>query len=140
MCSLFLLLWLRYTVLFFFFSSRRRHTRCALVTGVQTCALPIYLLLHRDYDPARGARVNAMLDQVRKAVAVVHPPEWNRFAHAFSHIFAGGYAAGYYSYLWAELLSADAFEIFAHADIPGGGATAFRREILAAGEIGRAHV
>src|SRR3546814_9300747 len=28
--------------LFFFFSSRRRHTRCALVTGVQTCALPIY--------------------------------------------------------------------------------------------------
>src|SRR3546814_8578998 len=31
----------------FFFSSRRRHTRCALVTGVQTCALPIY-------DPQRG--------------------------------------------------------------------------------------
>src|SRR3546814_4815204 len=29
------------TVLFFFVSSRRRHTRCALVTGVQTCALPI---------------------------------------------------------------------------------------------------
>src|SRR3546814_4351790 len=28
-------------MLFFFFSSRRRHTRCALVTGVQTCALPI---------------------------------------------------------------------------------------------------
>src|SRR3546814_1892790 len=28
----------------FFFSSRRRHTRCALVTGVQTCALPIYRL------------------------------------------------------------------------------------------------
>src|SRR3546814_2749110 len=31
--------------IFFFFSSRRRHTRCALVTGVQTCALPIYLRL-----------------------------------------------------------------------------------------------
>src|SRR3546814_9554523 len=29
-------------IVFFFFSSRRRHTRCALVTGVQTCALPIY--------------------------------------------------------------------------------------------------
>src|SRR3546814_19747283 len=29
---------------FFFFSSRRRHTRCALVTGVQTCALPIWTL------------------------------------------------------------------------------------------------
>src|SRR3546814_10340803 len=31
-------------ILSFFFSSRRRHTRCALVTGVQTCALPIYYL------------------------------------------------------------------------------------------------
>src|SRR3546814_4146628 len=30
-------------ILYFFFSSRRRHTRCALVTGVQTCALPIWL-------------------------------------------------------------------------------------------------
>src|SRR3546814_4148603 len=30
-----------FCVVFFFFSSRRRHTRCALVTGVQTCALPI---------------------------------------------------------------------------------------------------
>src|SRR3546814_9917408 len=30
-----------YNMLIFFFSSRRRHTRCALVTGVQTCALPI---------------------------------------------------------------------------------------------------
>src|SRR3546814_7448756 len=29
---------------FFFFSSRRRHTRCALVTGVQTCALPIWIV------------------------------------------------------------------------------------------------
>src|SRR3546814_2115746 len=35
---------LLYWFCLFFFSSRRRHTRCALVTGVQTCALPIYLL------------------------------------------------------------------------------------------------
>src|SRR3546814_6059090 len=32
-----------FVILMFFFSSRRRHTRCALVTGVQTCALPIFL-------------------------------------------------------------------------------------------------
>src|SRR3546814_6741806 len=32
-----------FCVVFFFFSSRRRHTRCALVTGVQTCALPIWV-------------------------------------------------------------------------------------------------
>src|SRR3546814_18229957 len=35
-----------FTYLGFFFSSRRRHTRCALVTGVQTCALPIYAMVH----------------------------------------------------------------------------------------------
>src|SRR3546814_10248365 len=34
---------LRYSLYLFFFSSRRRHTRCALVTGVQTCALPIFV-------------------------------------------------------------------------------------------------
>src|SRR3546814_17929277 len=38
--------------MFFFFSSRRRHTRCALVTGVQTCALPIFQA-SRVWNPLR---------------------------------------------------------------------------------------
>src|SRR3546814_9602914 len=38
----------------FFFSSRRRHTRCALVTGVQTCALPISYLTDTFFNPARA--------------------------------------------------------------------------------------
>src|SRR3546814_1318066 len=37
-------------LVFFFFSSRRRHTRCALVTGVQTCALPILLRIYLQGD------------------------------------------------------------------------------------------
>src|SRR3546814_7781142 len=37
----------------FFFSSRRRHTRCALVTGVQTCALPIYFELNQQQRLSR---------------------------------------------------------------------------------------
>src|SRR3546814_7819600 len=41
--------------LFFFFSSRRRHTRCALVTGVQTCALPISRSLWPERCPAPPA-------------------------------------------------------------------------------------
>src|SRR3546814_3723007 len=40
---------------FFFFSSRRRHTRCALVTGVQTCALPISRFPFVPADPAQLA-------------------------------------------------------------------------------------
>src|SRR3546814_3087785 len=41
--------------MYFFFSSRRRHTRCALVTGVQTCALPIFLILIPLYGEAQRA-------------------------------------------------------------------------------------
>src|SRR3546814_8874556 len=41
---------------FFFFSSRRRHTSCALVTGVQTCALPISVAPAHDRQPAHRVR------------------------------------------------------------------------------------
>ncbi len=68
--------------------------------------------IHLEYDPARGGRIYEILDEVRQQVAVIQPPAFNRFAHAFSHIFAGGYAAGYYSYKWAEVLSADAYSLF----------------------------
>ena len=68
--------------------------------------------LHLEYDPERGGRIYEILDEVRRQVAVVQPPSFNRFPHSFSHIFAGGYAAGYYSYKWAEVLSADAFSAF----------------------------
>ncbi|MGE7207026.1 M3 family metallopeptidase [Sphingomonas sp. NPDC019816] len=89
------------------------------------------LTLHRDYDPAQGSRVMDVLNAVRAEVAVIHPPAWNRFPHSFSHIFAGGYAAGYYSYLWAELLSADAFAAFAEEGQAAG--DRFRHEVLARG-------
>ncbi len=79
-------------------------------------------------------RLQQLLDEVRDQVAVVKPPPFNRFAHAFSHIFGGGYAAGYYSYKWAEVLSADAWSAFEEAgalSVPTG--RRLREEILEAG-------
>jgi oligopeptidase A len=85
-------------------------------------------------EPGAPQRIQQILDEVRQEVAVLIPPSFNRFQHAFSHIFAGGYSAGYYSYKWAEVLSADAWSAFEEAgvfDTETG--RRLRREILEAG-------
>ena len=60
---------------------------------------------------------------------------------AFGHIFSGGYAAGYYSYKWAEVLEADAFQLFKEQGIFNKEvAENFRKNILAMGGIEDADV
>lgn len=91
-------------------------------------------VLHHQYKPEFGAQVQSVLNKIREQVAVIVPPEFNRFQHSFSHIFAGGYAAGYYSYKWAEVLSADAFSRFEELGIFNEEAgRAFQQAILEKG-------
>ena len=90
--------------------------------------------LHEEYSPERGSRVQDLVEEVRREVAVIEPPPFNRFTHSFGHIFGGGYAAGYYSYKWAEVLAADAFAAFEDAGVfDRTTAERFRRAVLASG-------
>ena len=92
--------------------------------------------LHFDFNPEEEKTVLRLLDSIREQVAVIIPPEFNRFPNSFSHIFAGGYAAGYYSYKWAEVLSADAYSMFEESPegvVNSKTSSRFRDEILAVG-------
>ena len=90
--------------------------------------------LHSDFDPHGQKTPLQLADEVRRGVAVLFPPAYNRFPNSFSHIFGGGYAAGYYSYKWAEVLSADAYSMFEENGVLNASVgNRFREEILAAG-------
>jgi len=71
-------------------------------------------------------RKTALLDKVKNTSVSTH----------FGHIFGGGYAAGYYSYKWAEVLEADAFESFQENGIFNQNtASSFRKNILSKGNL-----
>lgn len=89
--------------------------------------------IYSENDSSRLKNWATVLNEVRQEVAVVQPPEYNRFANSFGHIFAGGYSAGYYSYAWAEVLSADAYAAFEESDNVRETGKRFWREILAVG-------
>src|SRR3546814_6741349 len=80
--------------LYFFFSSRRRHTRCALVTGFQTCALPILRcfamknVVGRGFAPPRFPAKLGLCD-VEAAHPVNQKPVWANYGDVFpftSHV------------------------------------------------------
>ena len=90
--------------------------------------------LHQLTPAPTIAQCLAIAEQVRAQTAVLPAPSWHRYSHSFSHIFGGGYAAGYYSYLWAQVLSADAFAAFdTSKPFDSQCGQRFRQEILAVG-------
>jgi oligopeptidase A len=77
----------------------------------------IDLRLHDGFEPAAEVSPLVLQAEVSRATSLLPPLAEDRFLCSFSHIFCGGYAAGYYSYKWAEVLSADAFNAFEEAGL-----------------------
>jgi oligopeptidase A len=85
-------------------------------------------------QPEQGQAPLALLKEVQQRTNLLPPPPYARLPHSFSHIFAGGYSAGYYSYLWAEVLSADAYAAFEETDpLDVGTGQRWLREVLEVG-------
>ncbi len=78
--------------------------------------------------------VGAYEKELQKATDLLPPAKGANTSCSFSHIFQGGYSSGYYSYKWAEVLDADAFEFFQEKGIFNKDtATLFKTHVLSAG-------
>ena len=98
-----------------------------------TYVIPSLLdLKYHDMTEDKKVSVTEVEDEISKLVI---PQIGLRYRSTInSHIFAGGYSAGYYSYIWAEVLDADAFEAFVETDLFNREtAKAFRENILSKG-------
>ncbi|KAI3839997.1 hypothetical protein MKX03_020485 [Papaver bracteatum] len=96
------------------------------------------LELHGKYIPGGSESIFDVYRRMSVKTQVLTPLPEDRFLCAFDHIFAGGYAAGYYGYMWAEVLSADAFSAFEDAGLDNEKAVKeighkFRDTVLALG-------
>ncbi|MFT3795284.1 M3 family metallopeptidase [Flavobacterium sp.] len=85
-------------------------------------------------DPTAIADLKAFEDEQFAPTKLYPDVAENAMSTAFSHIFQGGYSSGYYSYKWAEVLDADAFEYFQQNGIFNSEvATKFKENILSKG-------
>ncbi|PSL03917.1 M3 family metallopeptidase [Cecembia rubra] len=105
--------------------------------GYQTVKQISFGLLDMAYhgsDPNKITDIPTFENEVMKPTQLLPEVEGTLMSTSFSHIFQGGYASGYYSYKWAEVLDADAFELFLERGIfDRETARSFKENILSAG-------
>ena len=83
--------------------------------GLQTMRQISFAYLDLSYHDSSASRIKDVKAHEKAQIShlqFTQESEENCMSTSFSHIFQGGYAAGYYSYKWAEVLDADAFELF----------------------------
>jgi peptidyl-dipeptidase Dcp len=101
---------------------------------VRQISLGLLDLSYHSVDPASINDVYLFENEAMKTTELLNPVAGTMMSPSFSHIFQGGYSAGYYSYKWAEVLDADAFELFVENGIfDKTTATLFKENILSAG-------
>jgi len=101
--------------------------------GLRQMGMSILDMLWHTTDPTLISDVIAFEDEAMKGAALF-PRYGGAMSVSFNHIFAGGYSAGYYSYKWAEVLDADAFEAFLEAGLyHSETAERYRKEVLERG-------
>ena len=105
--------------------------------GLQTLRQLSFGYLDLSYHDGNATEITSVKAHEEKQINKLQftpSIEENCMSTSFSHIFQGGYAAGYYSYKWAEVLDADAFELFLEKGIfDKGTAQAFHDHVLSKG-------
>ncbi len=105
--------------------------------GYQTLRQVSFGLLDMGYhsqDPSQILDIEQFEKSVMKETDLLPKVDGTMMSTSFSHIFQGGYSSGYYSYKWAEVLDADAFELFQEKGIfDEETAKSFQTNILSAG-------
>lgn len=105
--------------------------------GYQTLRQISFGLLDMGYHSQNPSKIESIVDfekEIMSHTDLLPRVENTLMSTSFSHIFQGGYSSGYYSYKWAEVLDADAFELFQEKGIfDQETAAAFANYILSAG-------
>ncbi|MDR0693285.1 MAG: M3 family metallopeptidase [Puniceicoccales bacterium] len=107
----------------------------------QLCFAKLDLELHQKYENYANKNIEDQLKQVLETYRVTTSEYVPTITLSFKHIFGGGYSAGYYSYKWAEVLDADAFNKFKeHGVLSREVGNEFREKILSRGDSDEADV
>lgn len=110
------------------------HFNMGFITGEYLAASYLDMAYHTLTDPNAQVDIHTIEEQVAQKLQLPYYIPYRYRSTYFNHIFSGGYSAGYYSYIWSEVLDADAFDSFVENGLfDQSTALSFRKNILEMG-------